>query len=57
MNSTANNSPELVAALNSALSWVRHWQDDVNSGLKPTLASLHDAEREISAAIIKASRE
>lgn len=41
----------LRAALRQQAAWVRHWQEDVASGLAPTYASLADAAEQISAAL------
>ena len=41
----------LRAALRQQAAWVRHWQDDVASGLAPTRASLMDAADQINEAL------
>jgi hypothetical protein len=44
----------VLEALKDARAWVRHWQRDVEAGLKPTETSLAKAEADLTAAIIKA---
>ncbi len=47
------NHLALRQELSHALAWVRHWQDDVAAGLKPTTTSLADRE----AALVKVLME
>ena len=41
----------LREALRQQAAWVRHWQEDIASGLAPTRASLMDAADQISEAL------
>ena len=45
---------ELLDDLLMQQAWIRHWQDDIRCGLKPTEDSLRNASDAISAAIAKA---
>jgi translation elongation factor EF-1beta len=45
---------DMHAALKTSLTWIRHWQEDVGFGLKPTPLSLIIAETTLEEAIAKA---
>lgn len=54
MSTTLDQTAE-ISRLRNVLrmqrAWIRHWEDDVKSGLPPTRDSLADAADEIDAAL------
>jgi hypothetical protein len=51
----ANLHDEMLTALRSMQTWVRHWQHDVDCNLLPTVQTLAKAADELAAIIAKAT--
>lgn len=47
----AEHFPAMLQALQSMAIWIKHWQRDVEGGLKPTPQSLATAAEEVRAAL------
>ena len=44
LNAVEAENRSMSEALETAIAWIRHWQDDIAAGLMPTRDSLEQAE-------------
>lgn len=44
LNAIEAENRSMSEALETAIAWIRHWQDDIAAGLMPTRESLEHAE-------------